>query len=219
MLSFKIWDCNLSTFLYLQEMRKTLLHFMLRRYQFSYSRLLLASTSSVTPAGHARAPNSTRASGNTTQTAGTKRATTWVSWYTSRRWRVKTTCHPPSKTSPSSSQNRTSTSWKRTGFRWEDPFFERSGSNWFDFSLQENLKGLKALAGSKIVFFKNGESLGEAFTDIFEGDYTPAVSAYPRFWKQSVSLGKLVSLGDVHYFVDYGQFWFLLWRIMLLQFP
>jgi len=44
--------------------------------------------------------------------------------------------------------------------------------------LQENLKGLKPLQGSKIVFFKNGETLGEAFTDIYEGDYTPAVATY-----------------------------------------
>ena len=33
--------------------------------------------------------------------------------------------------------------------------------------LQENLKSLKKLPGSKITFFKNGESLGDAFTDIY----------------------------------------------------
>ena len=33
--------------------------------------------------------------------------------------------------------------------------------------LQENLKSLKELPGSKITFFKNGESLGDAFTDIY----------------------------------------------------
>ena len=33
--------------------------------------------------------------------------------------------------------------------------------------LQETLKSLTSSPGSKIVFFKNGESLGEAFTDIY----------------------------------------------------
>jgi len=33
--------------------------------------------------------------------------------------------------------------------------------------LQECLKSLKTLPGSKITFFKNGESLGEAFSDIY----------------------------------------------------
>ena len=33
--------------------------------------------------------------------------------------------------------------------------------------LQENLKNLKPLPGSKITFYKNGEPLGEAFTDIY----------------------------------------------------
>ena len=33
--------------------------------------------------------------------------------------------------------------------------------------LQETLKSLKSLPGSKITFFKNGESLGTAFTDIY----------------------------------------------------
>ena len=44
--------------------------------------------------------------------------------------------------------------------------------------LQENLKSLKALPGSKILFFKNGQPLGEAFTDIYFGDYYPAVATY-----------------------------------------
>lgn len=44
--------------------------------------------------------------------------------------------------------------------------------------LQECLKSLKTLPGSKITFFKNGESLGEAFSDIYMGDYYPAVSTY-----------------------------------------
>ena len=42
---------------------------------------------------------------------------------------------------------------------------------------QENTKALKPLPGSRIVFFKNGESLGDAFIDIYEGEYTPAVRA------------------------------------------
>ena len=33
--------------------------------------------------------------------------------------------------------------------------------------LQEALKNIKPLPGSKIIFYKNGESLGEAFTDIY----------------------------------------------------
>jgi len=44
--------------------------------------------------------------------------------------------------------------------------------------LQENLKSLKELPGSKITYFKNGESLGEAFTDIYLGDYFPSVATY-----------------------------------------
>ena len=44
--------------------------------------------------------------------------------------------------------------------------------------LQENLKGLKPHAGSKIIFYKNGVSLGEAFTDIYRGDYYPAIATY-----------------------------------------
>jgi len=44
--------------------------------------------------------------------------------------------------------------------------------------LQENLKNLKPLPGSKITYFKNGEPLGEAFTDIYMGDYTPSVATY-----------------------------------------
>ncbi len=33
--------------------------------------------------------------------------------------------------------------------------------------LQETTKSLKTLPGAKITFFKNGESLGEAFTEIY----------------------------------------------------
>lgn len=44
--------------------------------------------------------------------------------------------------------------------------------------LQENTKSVKPLSGSKIEFFKNGEPLGEAYTDIYAGEYTPAVATY-----------------------------------------
>ena len=44
--------------------------------------------------------------------------------------------------------------------------------------LQENLKKLQTLAGSKIIFYKNGVSLGEAFTGIYGGDYFPAIATY-----------------------------------------
>ena len=44
--------------------------------------------------------------------------------------------------------------------------------------LQENLKKLEKLPKSKILFFKNGVSLGEAFADIYRGDYYPAIATY-----------------------------------------
>jgi len=43
---------------------------------------------------------------------------------------------------------------------------------------KENLEQLKPLPGSKITFFKNGENLGEAFSNIYMGDYFPAVATY-----------------------------------------
>lgn len=42
----------------------------------------------------------------------------------------------------------------------------------------EAAKALQPLPGSKVEFFKNGQSLGVAFTDIYQGDYYPAVSAF-----------------------------------------
>ncbi|XP_027227243.1 set1/Ash2 histone methyltransferase complex subunit ASH2 isoform X1 [Penaeus vannamei] len=44
--------------------------------------------------------------------------------------------------------------------------------------LPEAIKNLKALKGSKILFFKNGKCIGEAFQDIYGGTYYPAVSLY-----------------------------------------
>jgi len=43
---------------------------------------------------------------------------------------------------------------------------------------KENLEQLKPLPGSKITFFKNGESLGEAFSNIYMGDYFPAIATF-----------------------------------------
>ncbi|XP_041970329.1 set1/Ash2 histone methyltransferase complex subunit ASH2 isoform X2 [Aricia agestis] len=45
-------------------------------------------------------------------------------------------------------------------------------------NIQESLSKLKALEGSRILFFKNGECQGEAFTDIYGGCYYPAVSLH-----------------------------------------
>lgn len=39
-------------------------------------------------------------------------------------------------------------------------------------------KELKPLAGSKIVFYKNGNKIGTAFEDIYNGVYYPAAGLY-----------------------------------------
>lgn len=44
--------------------------------------------------------------------------------------------------------------------------------------IKEATKALAPLKGSKIVFFKNGECMGEAFADLYEGDYIPSFSGY-----------------------------------------
>lgn len=45
--------------------------------------------------------------------------------------------------------------------------------------VNETLKNLTVVPGSKIIFFKNGEPQGEAYTDsIFDGAYYPAISIY-----------------------------------------
>lgn len=44
--------------------------------------------------------------------------------------------------------------------------------------VNEALRGLKTVPGSKIIYFKNGESQGEAFIDIHHGAYYPAISIY-----------------------------------------
>ena len=42
----------------------------------------------------------------------------------------------------------------------------------------EALKALKPLSGSKIIFYKNGISQGEAFLDIYKGAYYPTISIH-----------------------------------------
>ncbi|CAL8102520.1 unnamed protein product [Calicophoron daubneyi] len=49
-------------------------------------------------------------------------------------------------------------------------------------------KQLVPLPGSKIVFYRNGECMGTAFTDIYEGFYYPAISIY-RSATVSVNFG------------------------------
>jgi Set1/Ash2 histone methyltransferase complex subunit ASH2 len=44
--------------------------------------------------------------------------------------------------------------------------------------VQESLKNLKTLSGSKILCFKNGICMGEGFTDINNGAYYPAISIH-----------------------------------------
>lgn len=44
--------------------------------------------------------------------------------------------------------------------------------------VNEALRNLKTSPSSKIIFFKNGESQGEAFVDIYHGAYYPAISIY-----------------------------------------
>jgi len=44
--------------------------------------------------------------------------------------------------------------------------------------VQEALKALRSLAGSKIVYYKNGVNQGNAFVDINKGAYYPGISIY-----------------------------------------
>ncbi|XP_075542537.1 set1/Ash2 histone methyltransferase complex subunit ash2 isoform X2 [Dermacentor variabilis] len=44
--------------------------------------------------------------------------------------------------------------------------------------VQQAIKALRSLPGSRIVFYKNGECIGTAWKDIYEGMYYPAVSVY-----------------------------------------
>lgn len=44
--------------------------------------------------------------------------------------------------------------------------------------VQQAIKALKSLPGSRIAFYKNGEFIGDAWKDIYEGMYFPAVSLY-----------------------------------------
>lgn len=44
--------------------------------------------------------------------------------------------------------------------------------------VNEALKNLKVLPGSKVLFFKNGKCEGVAFKDIYAGCYYPAIAPY-----------------------------------------
>lgn len=44
--------------------------------------------------------------------------------------------------------------------------------------VQETLKQLRPLTGSRIEYFKNGKSQGVAFTDIYAGSYFPSISIH-----------------------------------------
>lgn len=44
--------------------------------------------------------------------------------------------------------------------------------------MQEALKALRPLDGSKIVYYKNGINQGDAFIDINKGAYYPGISLY-----------------------------------------
>lgn len=44
--------------------------------------------------------------------------------------------------------------------------------------MQEALKALRPLNGSKIVYYKNGVNQGDAFIDINKGAYYPGISLY-----------------------------------------
>lgn len=44
--------------------------------------------------------------------------------------------------------------------------------------IAETLKNLHILQGSRIEFFKNGQSQGVAFEDIYAGSYFPAISIH-----------------------------------------
>lgn len=52
----------------------------------------------------------------------------------------------------------------------------------------EAVKNLKPSMGSKIVFYKNGINLGDAFTDINKGAYYPSISVF-RSATVSVNFG------------------------------
>lgn len=44
--------------------------------------------------------------------------------------------------------------------------------------LQEALKALRPIDGSKIIYYKNGVNQGDAFIEINKGAYYPAISIY-----------------------------------------
>lgn len=62
--------------------------------------------------------------------------------------------------------------------------------------IAEALKSLKTVSGSKIYFFKNGESQGAAFGNIYGGAYYPAISIYKNA-TVSVNFGPNFKYPDV----------------------
>ena len=78
----------------------------------------------------------------------------------------------------------------RIHFLQEKPLIKFKSHLYFEEKdkLQENLKSLKPSPGSKILFFRNGAPLGEAFTDIYGGDYYPAIATY-KHAKVKVNFG------------------------------
>lgn len=62
--------------------------------------------------------------------------------------------------------------------------------------ITEALKNLRIVPGSKIIFFKNGEPQGLAFTDIYGGAYYPAISIYKNA-TVSVNFGPSFKYPDI----------------------
>lgn len=62
--------------------------------------------------------------------------------------------------------------------------------------IQETLKNLRIATGSKIEFFKNGQSQGVAFSDIFAGSYYPTISIH-KSATVSVNFGPTFKYPDI----------------------
>lgn len=77
--------------------------------------------------------------------------------------------------------------------------------------VNEALKSLKTVPNSKIIFFKNGEFQGEAFTDINHGAYYPAISIYKNA-TVSINFGPNFKYSDIEeeYKCKGVLFWMLL---------
>ncbi|XP_037951239.1 set1/Ash2 histone methyltransferase complex subunit ASH2 isoform X2 [Teleopsis dalmanni] len=61
--------------------------------------------------------------------------------------------------------------------------------------LPETLKSLRVLPNSKIEYFKNGQSQGEAFVDIYSGSYYPTISIH-KSATVSINFGPNFKYGD-----------------------